>query len=43
VLSGNFFFILATGAYLTDSGSALAYDITMPDVAGLAGFLSPSD
>jgi hypothetical protein len=36
--SGSFFFILATGAYLTASGSALAYDITMPDVAGLAGF-----
>jgi hypothetical protein len=36
--SDNVFFILATGAYLTASGSALAYDITMPDVAGLAGF-----
>jgi hypothetical protein len=36
--SDNAFFILATGAYLTGSGSALAYDITMPDVAGLAGF-----
>jgi hypothetical protein len=36
--SDNAFFILATGAYLTASGSALAYDITMPDVAGLAGF-----
>jgi hypothetical protein len=34
----NAFFILATGAYLTASGSALAYDITMPDVTGLAGF-----
>jgi hypothetical protein len=38
--SENVFFILATGAYLTASGSALAYDITMPDVAGLAGFPS---
>jgi hypothetical protein len=36
--SDNVFFILATGAYLTASGSALAYDVTMPDVAGLAGF-----
>jgi hypothetical protein len=36
--SDNAFFILATGAYLTASGSALAYDITMPDVTGLAGF-----
>jgi len=36
--SENVFFILATGAYLTASGSALAYDITMPDVAGLPGF-----
>lgn len=36
--SDNFFLILATGAYLTAAGSALAYDITMPDVAGLAGF-----
>lgn len=36
--SDNVFFILATGAYLTASGSALAYDITMPAVAGLAGF-----
>jgi hypothetical protein len=36
--SDNVFFMLATGAYLTASGNALAYDITMPDVAGLAGF-----
>jgi len=36
--SDNVFFILATGAYLTASGNATAYDITMPDVAGLAGF-----
>jgi hypothetical protein len=36
--SDNVFFILATGAYLTASGSALAYDITMPDIAGLPGF-----
>ena len=38
--SDNAFFILATDAYLTASGSALAYDITMPDVTGLAGFPS---
>lgn len=36
--SDSAFFILATGAYLTASGSTLAYDITMPDVAGLSGF-----
>jgi hypothetical protein len=36
--SGNVFSILATGAYLTASGNALAYDFTMPDVVGLAGF-----
>jgi hypothetical protein len=36
--SGNYFSILATGAYLATSGNAQAYDITMPDVAGLAGF-----
>ena len=36
--AGNGYFILASGDYRTASGSALAYDITMPDVAGLAGF-----
>jgi hypothetical protein len=35
---GSAFFILTSGDYLTASGSGLAYDITMPDVAGLAGF-----
>ena len=36
--SGNRYDIVATGAYLTAAGSALAYDFTMPDVAGLPGF-----
>lgn len=36
--SGNAFSIIATGAYLTASGSSLAYDVTMPPVFGLAGF-----
>jgi hypothetical protein len=36
--SGNVFSIVATGAYLTASGNAPAYDITMPDVVGVAGF-----
>ena len=36
--SDNAFFILATGAYLTASGNALAYDITMPNAAALGGF-----
>ena len=34
----NTFSLIATNAYLTASGSALAYDLTMPDVATLAGF-----
>lgn len=36
--AGNSHTILATSAYLTAAGSALAYDLTMPDVAGLPGF-----
>ena len=36
--AGNVYSIIASGAYLTAAGNALAYDFTMPDVAGLAGF-----
>ena len=36
--SGNAFSIIATSTYLTTSGGSLAYDFTMPDVFGLAGF-----
>ncbi|MGH7693728.1 MAG: hypothetical protein ACRENH_02045, partial [Gemmatimonadaceae bacterium] len=36
--SGNTYSIVATGAYLTAAGSALSYNFTMPDVAGLPGF-----
>jgi hypothetical protein len=35
---GNNFSIMATGAYLAAAGGALVYDLTMPDVSGLAGF-----
>jgi hypothetical protein len=35
---GNVFSIIATSTYLAAAGNALAYDFTMPDVAGLAGF-----
>jgi hypothetical protein len=35
---GNIYGILATGAWLDAAGSPGAFDITMPDVAGLAGF-----
>ena len=35
---GNGYSILATGAYLAAAGNASAYDLTMPDVAGLTGF-----
>ena len=35
---GNVFGILATGAWLAAAGNPLAYDFTMPDVSGLAGF-----
>lgn len=35
---GNGYSILATGAWLDAAGSLGAFDITMPDVAGLAGF-----
>jgi hypothetical protein len=36
--SGNTYSMVATGAYLAAAGSALTYDLTMPDVAGLPGF-----
>ena len=36
--AGNVFSIIASGAYLAASGNALAYDLTMPNVAGLTGF-----
>ena len=36
--TGNAYHIVASGAYRAASGSPLAYDVTMPDVAGLAGF-----
>ena len=39
---GNVFSIIATGAYLAATGNALAYDFTMPDVAGLTGFPAAS-
>ena len=35
---GNTFTIIATGAYLAASGNAMAYDFTMPDIVGVAGF-----
>ena len=35
---GNFFTAIATAAWLGASGSTSAYDLTMPDVSGLAGF-----
>ncbi len=40
--AGNLFSITATAAYLAAAGSASAYDVTMPDVAGLAGFPAAS-
>lgn len=36
--TGNVYSILATGAWLAAAGNPLGYDLTMPDVAGLAGF-----
>jgi hypothetical protein len=36
--SGNTYSIVATSAYRTVAGSAVSYDFTMPDVAGLSGF-----
>jgi hypothetical protein len=36
--AGNVYSIIASSAYLTAAGSALAYDFTMPDVGGLATF-----
>lgn len=35
---GNEVWMIATGAYLTATGSAAAYDLTTPDVGALAGF-----
>jgi hypothetical protein len=35
---GNTLSLLTTGAYLAASGQSQAYDLTMPDVASLAGF-----
>jgi hypothetical protein len=35
---GNVLSMIATSAYLTGSGNALAYDFTVPDIATLAGF-----
>lgn len=35
---GNVLSMIATSGYLAGSGNALAYDFSMPDVAGLAGF-----
>ena len=40
--TSNGFGALATNAYLTAAGNALTYDITMPDVAGMAGFPAAS-
>ena len=36
--AGNLFSVIVTSAYLAAAGNSLAYDITMPDVAGLTGF-----
>jgi hypothetical protein len=36
--AGNVFSIIASSAWLAAAGDALAYDFTMPDVSGLAGF-----
>jgi hypothetical protein len=35
---GNVYSLTASGAFLAASGSALVYDLTMPDVTGLSGF-----
>ncbi len=35
---GNLFSMVATSTYLAAAGNPFAYDFTMPDVAGLAGF-----
>jgi hypothetical protein len=37
----SYLFLLASGAYLAASGTPAAFDLTMPDVAGLPGF--PAD
>ena len=36
--AGNFYGIMATSAYLAAAGNPLAYDFTMPDISGIAGF-----
>lgn len=36
--AGNLFGMISTSAYLTATGNAIAYDFTLPDVAGLTGF-----
>jgi hypothetical protein len=38
----NLFVILASAGYLTARGNPLAYDLSMPDIAGLGGFLAGS-
>ena len=40
--TGNTYSIIATNAYLVATGSGQAYDLAMPDVAGLASFPSAS-
>lgn len=40
--SSNFLSISATGGYLASVGSASAYDLAMPDIAGLNGFPAAS-
>lgn len=35
---GNAYYMLVTAPWLAAAGSALAYDVTMPDLSGLAGF-----
>jgi hypothetical protein len=40
--AGNAFNIHATGAYLAAAGTQQAYDFTMPDVTGLAGYPTAS-
>jgi hypothetical protein len=39
---GSYLMVLATNAWLTASGTAAGYDLTMPDVAGLPGFPAAS-
>ena len=39
---GSYLIMLATNAWLTASGTAAGYDLTIPDVAGLPGFPTAS-